>query len=107
MKPIIEKINIGKSPLEVFEFFKDKPHSFFLDSASDPTKLGKFSFMGFEPFLIIKSKKDLITIERKGKAFGQQGQQPSDSNHQRECVARERPHAIRQLHPAFNHDIQI
>ena len=66
MKPIIERIDTWKSPLEVFELFKDKDYSFFLDSGTDPIKLGRFSFIGFDPFLILRSKKNFITIDHKG-----------------------------------------
>lgn len=33
------------------------PYSFLLDSASDPEKLGRFSFLGSDPFLVYKAKR--------------------------------------------------
>jgi para-aminobenzoate synthetase component 1 len=51
------------SSVELFErFFYGRPFCFLLDSAMDPGKLGRFSFMGAEPFLIVKSKGRLIEL---------------------------------------------
>jgi len=38
-------------------------YSFFLDSACDPKKLGRFSFIGCDPFLVFKARRDRITLE--------------------------------------------
>jgi len=52
--------------LELFEkYFSRRPHCFFLDSGMDHGKLGRFSFMGAEPFLILKSKGRLVEIIEK------------------------------------------
>jgi len=61
--PIVEKIKLNIPPLSVYTNFKDLPYSFFLDSALTSNKLGRFSFIGIEPFLIFKSKKDRITLD--------------------------------------------
>jgi para-aminobenzoate synthetase component 1 len=53
--PLVEEL---KTPLEApqcFELIKERPHSFFLDSGMDPAKLGRYSFMGGDPFLVLKS----------------------------------------------------
>ncbi|MCX5715859.1 MAG: aminodeoxychorismate synthase component I [Candidatus Omnitrophica bacterium] len=89
----IKEINTIHSPLALFEkYFSQKPHCFFLDSAIpneasqrsqssgsrrtskevstfgiDPQKLGRFSFMGAKPFLILKTKGRLIEIIENGK----------------------------------------
>ncbi|HEY4312712.1 MAG TPA: aminodeoxychorismate synthase component I [Pirellulales bacterium] len=41
----------------LFEF---EPYSFLLDSAKDPEKLGRFSFVGGDPFLVYKAKRQLV-----------------------------------------------
>lgn len=61
--PIIEKIKLKISPASLFSYFKDSPYSFFLDSALSTNKLGRFSFLGIEPFLIFKSKKHNIELK--------------------------------------------
>lgn len=53
--PLVEQIDIGVSPLEGFTLFKEEPFSFFLDSGMDPEKLGRYSFMGSNPFLVLRS----------------------------------------------------
>jgi len=68
---IVEKVKLNASPVCVYAAFKDSPYSFFLDSAlSSPPALdstrsgrGRFSFIGTEPFLIFKSKKDRIVLD--------------------------------------------
>lgn len=46
-------------PIRVFELFNDKPYAFFLDSSLKNHNLGRYSFIGFDPFKIIKINKDL------------------------------------------------
>ena len=60
--PLIQEIDIALSPPEVFEIFKDRRHSFFLDSGMDPHKLGRYSFIGSDPFLVMKSRGESITF---------------------------------------------
>jgi len=61
--PVIEKIKLKLSPASLFSNFKDMPYSFFLDSALSTNKLGRFSFLGIEPFLVFKSKKNHIELD--------------------------------------------
>ena len=61
--PSIEKIRITVSPESIYSHFKALPYSFFLDSALSSSKLSRFSFIGIEPFLVFKSKKDCITLD--------------------------------------------
>ena len=64
----IEKIDNFNSALELYErLFNGKPFCFFMDSQMGPEKLGRFSFMGAEPFLIVKSKGRLVEIKEKAK----------------------------------------
>lgn len=60
--PLIEEIDIELSPLGAFELLRDKPFSFFLDSGMDADKLGRYSFIGSEPFLVFSSRGSKITI---------------------------------------------
>jgi para-aminobenzoate synthetase component 1 len=59
----LEKLRLKDSCLSLAGRFKDVPYSFFLDSALGSNKLGRFSFLGIEPFLIFKSKKDHLTLD--------------------------------------------
>jgi len=49
---------------ELFELIKDRPYSFFLDSGMDTQKLGRYSFLGSEPFLVMNSRGSKITLVR-------------------------------------------
>jgi para-aminobenzoate synthetase component 1 len=54
--------------LELFEILKKNgEYPFFLDSGMDEEKLGRYSFMGINPFLMIKSTGNEITLEEDGK----------------------------------------
>jgi para-aminobenzoate synthetase component 1 len=62
--PLIEEVSTSLTAPELFELIKDKPYSFFLDSGMDPRRLGRYSFLGSEPFLVISSRGSEITLIR-------------------------------------------
>ncbi len=66
MNPIIEEISLSKSAFGIYQLFSEEPYSFFLDSGMDPKKLGRFSFIGIEPFLLFKSKGSDIFVDCQG-----------------------------------------
>ena len=53
-------------PVQAFESLQDRPFSFFLDSGMDPERLGRYSIMGSDPFLVFKSKGDRVSIWQEG-----------------------------------------
>jgi para-aminobenzoate synthetase component 1 len=53
-------------PVQAFESLKDRPFSFFLDSGMDPERLGRYSIMGSDPFLVFKSKGDSVSVWQEG-----------------------------------------
>jgi len=62
--PIIEELDTELAPLDAFELLRNKPFSFFLDSGMDPHKLGRYSFIGSEPFLVLKTRGSDITLNQ-------------------------------------------
>jgi len=62
--PLVEEIFTPLTAPELFELIKDRPYSFFLDSGMDPHKLGRYSFLGSEPFLVMSSRGSEITLVR-------------------------------------------
>ena len=62
----IKEINTSLNSFKLYTIFKEKPYSFFLDSGRDHDKLGKYSFIGFDPYLIFKSKNDKIQVCKNG-----------------------------------------
>jgi len=71
--PLVEEISTSLTAPQVFELIKDAPHSFFLDSGMDPPKLGRFSFMGSSPFLVMRSRGSEITLIQGNEPEIQQG----------------------------------
>ncbi|HIE29188.1 TPA: anthranilate synthase component I family protein, partial [Candidatus Poribacteria bacterium] len=53
---LIEETTNSLNSFELFTRFEADAYSFFLDSGMDHSKLGRYSFMGSEPFLIFRSK---------------------------------------------------
>jgi para-aminobenzoate synthetase component 1 len=61
-KFIIEEIETDLNSFELYSLFKEHSYSFFLDSGMDHDYLGKYSFIGFDPFIVFKSKNENIDI---------------------------------------------
>ena len=62
--PLIQEIDTELSPPDAFELFRNEQFSFFLDSGMDPHKLGRYSFIGSDPFLVISTRGSEITLTR-------------------------------------------
>lgn len=65
--PLVEQIQASLRSVVVFELFKDRPYSFFLDSGMRRFDFGRYSFIGSDPFLVFKSKGKRIEIFEEGK----------------------------------------
>ena len=64
---LLKQLQTKLNSFELYSMFKDQEYSFFLDSGMDHDKLGEFSFIGWNPFLVFKSKDENIEIIRDGK----------------------------------------
>jgi len=51
---------------DVFLSLRNQQHPFILDSGMNPTRLGRYSFLGADPFLTFSSKGDKCRIARSG-----------------------------------------
>jgi len=71
--PVIEELFMAPDALWCFESFASRPFSFWLDSGMDPPKLGRWSFIGSDPFLVMRSRGDDITLLKDGAAEKMQG----------------------------------
>ncbi|MDP7416086.1 MAG: aminodeoxychorismate synthase component I [Dehalococcoidales bacterium] len=71
--PLIEEIIPSLTAPQSFELFRGQPLSFFLDSGMAPARLGRYSFMGSDPFLVLKSWGEEITLIRDGKKESRRG----------------------------------
>ena len=59
--PLVEQLDIYFPATDVYELFQLDKNSVFLDSGMDPLKLGRYSFIGVDPFMVMKSKKNNVT----------------------------------------------
>jgi para-aminobenzoate synthetase component 1 len=62
--PLVVEIPNPPNAPQAFEAFKDRPFSFFLDSGMGPQRLGHYSLMGSDPFLIMRSRGRDINLIR-------------------------------------------
>jgi para-aminobenzoate synthetase component 1 len=76
--PLIEEVSTPLTAAELFEPIKNRPYSFFLDSGMDTRRLGRYSFLGSEPFLVMKSRGSEITLIR-GQDYEVQHGNPFDT----------------------------
>jgi para-aminobenzoate synthetase component 1 len=61
---LVEEVSTSLSAPQVFEGFERHPFSFFLESGMGHGKLGRYSFMGCDPFLVLRSRGSEITLLR-------------------------------------------
>lgn len=61
-KPLFAELDIDLSGVEIFEILKEDSVPFFLDSGLQHEEIGRYSFLGSNPFLIFKSKGKAIDI---------------------------------------------
>jgi para-aminobenzoate synthetase component 1 len=62
--PLVEEISTSLTAAEAFDLVKDQAYCFFLDSGMDRRRLGRYSFVGSGPFLVVRSRGPKITIVR-------------------------------------------
>lgn len=58
----IREVEGACNPLEAFYRFVSHTHLFFLDSAMPVRGISRYSFLGFNPFLVMKAKRRKITL---------------------------------------------
>ena len=64
--PLVEEVANPPGAPQAFGLFKDEPFSFFLDSGMDPHRLGRHSFIGSDPFLVMRSRGREISLLTRG-----------------------------------------
>ncbi len=77
--PAVEKVSLSLSPVEAFELLQGEQGIFFLDSSLNPYGLGRYSFLGCNPFLVFKSKGREIEIIEEGKKKAYQTGDPFEA----------------------------
>src|SRR5215468_9842317 len=56
-----------RTPVSAFlNIAADEPNAFLLESIEGGEKVGRYTFLGARPYMILRSQSDQITLERKG-----------------------------------------
>ncbi len=71
--PYIQELGLPFSACDAFLRIHGQPWSFFLDSGTVDGRLGHYSFMGCDPFLVFRSSGDLIDVAYRGDLTVQRG----------------------------------
>ncbi len=71
--PAVEETGTPPGVLQLFASFRDRPFAFLLHSGMDPGKLGRYSFMGSDPFLVLRSRGEDISLTREGREEARRG----------------------------------
>lgn len=66
LKPLIQEITLDRHLDQLFAAFVNDPHPFWLDSSLPGGKMGRWSFMGSNPFLTLKTYGRRIIQEENG-----------------------------------------
>ena len=66
LTPVIEETRTLHSVISIFEQFKDEPNAVLLDSADLEREDSGFSYIAFDPFIVLKSRKDCIKVVENG-----------------------------------------
>jgi len=70
---IIKEISTSLKPFEIFQIFQNEKLPIFLDSSDKYEKLGKYSIIAFNPFMIIKSKNGKVNIKSEDREINLDG----------------------------------
>lgn len=73
MKPVLQEINFPYSSEEAYALFATEKDSVFLDSAMDSENMGRYSFVGRDPFLVFTSTGSRISIRQGKERLVQEG----------------------------------
>lgn len=65
--PLIDKIPVTPNVPALFEVLSHRTYSFLLDSGLIIPELGRYSIMGADPFLVLRSREKRLWLERKDK----------------------------------------
>lgn len=65
--PVVEEVKLAGNLEEVFAVFKDDPQPFWLDSSRPGGSMGRWSFMGSQPFLILKTYGERVVFTESGR----------------------------------------
>jgi len=62
VRPILKELETYIEPICIYSGICRQPYSAFLDSGIGETKLGRYSFICYDPFMIVRTKGDAIEV---------------------------------------------
>ncbi|MFC4599068.1 anthranilate synthase component I [Cohnella hongkongensis] len=66
--PVVRKLLADtETPIRVFQHLSRDKRAFLLESVEGGAKWARYSYIGTDPFLVLKLKKNRLTLERKGR----------------------------------------
>jgi len=65
-KIFVQEMDIQWEPEKIFPFFLEGEYPFFLDSGFYHSQIGRYSFMGKNPYMTFKSRKNKVSIVKEG-----------------------------------------
>ncbi|MGB9905140.1 MAG: aminodeoxychorismate synthase, component I, partial [Desulfotomaculales bacterium] len=65
--PIFQKLSLEADVTALFAGLSSRPYSFLLDSGLLVPGLGRYSLLGADPFLVLRSRGRRIRLEQRGK----------------------------------------
>ncbi len=65
-QPLLEEIDLPISAIDAYSLLRQQPYSFLLDSGMNDNGLGRHSFIGSDPFLIMRSRGREVSLVRAG-----------------------------------------
>ena len=72
--PLIEEVAVPSGATQAFEIFRRQPYGFLLDSGMNEMDLGRYSFVGSGPFLMLKSRgNELVVAGPEGREISNAG----------------------------------
>jgi anthranilate synthase component 1 len=75
--PVVRRLLADtETPIRVFQHLSKDKYAFLLESVEGGVKWARYSFIGTDPFLILKLKKNHLTLEQNGKVESHQTTEP-------------------------------
>lgn len=55
-----------ETPIRVFQHFYEEPYAFLLESVEGEVNLARYSFIGTNPFMVVRGKQGKVVVQRQG-----------------------------------------
>ncbi|MCK4908533.1 MAG: aminodeoxychorismate synthase component I [Planctomycetes bacterium] len=73
LRAYFEEVKTGQPADLIFDYLQTRHYPFFLKSSLRQTRFGRYSFLGADPFCVLKSKGRRIDLQKNGRKYSYQG----------------------------------